>query len=183
MELGTKNSKYFITHLSITIGTIIFGIGVLFEVDLFELLVEWLESLEHFEVDEIIIPIFVIICGFLINIFAIKISTEKALLVESLKAEIESKKKHIALRRTNSLKTLMKAVLHVTGNAFNAFELIQLRLNQGSLDQETLKRVKKEIFRAANDLSKLELLEGVKFVKEKKHTKIQIHIDGFVFED
>ncbi len=113
--------KYKLTIVGITLAFVVFFITIIFKVDLFENVIKVFESLERFEIDEIVIPVCILL------IFAFIDQTRRQ---GSHKIEIE---------KVMIYKAMMSSTHHILNNFLNQMQLFKMTAeNTPDFDTEIL---------------------------------------------
>ena len=101
-------NQYKLTFFGAALAIIVLFAGFIIEIDLFEIVVEFLESLEHLEVDELIIPIFIVF------VFAFMDQIRRRKLQE------------MEYERVKIYKAMLSSTHHILNNFLNQMQLFKL---------------------------------------------------------
>ena len=122
--MSTKKFMQWISHCKATLFSLLIGLGiyllaVLFDLDLFEAINKFLASLEKYEVDELVIVLFLLIFGLTFDL--IQNVKEKQHLLD------------IRNQRLRVLKATMTTVLHIVNNFLNNLQLFRMEAEEKQL--------------------------------------------------
>lgn len=114
-------AKYRLTIIGLIIAVIVFACSLLFELDLFEQMLALFESLEHFEVDEIVIPSLILLLFAFIDLRR-----------RQNKQDVEQEKFKI-------YKAMMFSTQHILNNFLNEMQVFKMTAEETSdFDPEIL---------------------------------------------
>ena len=122
--MSTKQFMQWISHCKATLLALFIGFGiyllaVLFDLDLFEVVTEFLASLEKYELDELVVVLFLLIIGLTFDL--IQNVKQKQHLLE------------IQNQRLRVLKATMTTVLHIVNNFLNNLQLFRMEAEEKQL--------------------------------------------------
>lgn len=114
-----RNYKF--TFIGLILGLVIFTVSLAFNIELFELLVEALESLEKYEIDELIIPIVILV------LFSA---------VDQVKLQ---RTRRVEREKTKIYKAMLSSTHHILNNFLNQMQLFRMTAEDTSnFDPEVL---------------------------------------------
>jgi len=144
--------SYPATIISILVGVIMLGFSLAFELDVFEKFIDLLKAIEHLEIDEIIIPLFIIMIGASIDSYNKYNEKKKLTLITETKLEY--------------LETIIRTVQDIVGNSMNNLILFSMEAKDtGSLSEESIKELDNLIKFTSN---KINALANTKEIREKQ---------------
>jgi hypothetical protein len=130
------------TFISAFIGATILAMSLALDLDIFERLIALFETIEHLEVDEIIIPLFILIIGISIDSYQ-KHNRKKKLML-------------IAETKLDYLNTIIRTVQDIVGNSMNNLVLYSLEAKEtGGLSKESIKELDDLIQFTTNEINEL----------------------------
>jgi hypothetical protein len=106
--MGKKMKKYKLTLIGLVLSSIVFIITYSLNLDLFEIMIEKLKALEKFEIDEIIIPIFIF------SIFAFFDQTRR------------QKSQEVEYEKIKIYKAMLLSTHHILNNFLNQVQLFKM---------------------------------------------------------
>lgn len=140
------------TIVSFIIGITVFVVSLFFNLDVFEYFIGFLTEIEHLELDEIIIPSFILMIGILVDIYI-----------------IYDKKKKIALiaeTRLKYLETIIRTVQDIVGNSMNNLLLYSDEAkNTGTLSKKSINELDSLIL---STTTKINALAEAKEINERE---------------
>ena len=144
--------SYPATLVSLLAGGLLFAVSIIFNLDFFELFVQSLHNMEHFEIDEIIIPLFITLIGVSIDVYKISIDKRNAAQLSEAKLE--------------SLQTTMRTVQDIVGNSMNNLILYTMEAKEtGTLSEQSINDLENLI---NNTAKKIDRLASIKEIRERK---------------
>jgi len=148
MSLQTvANFKF--TTIGLFVSTIFLILSLLFDLDLFEKIVDLLHSVEAYDVDELLIALFIISAGLLIDYHQDRIKKEY---------ELEHK-------RLKALKATMSTVHDIVNNFLNNIHLFIFEAKAKKLTPESIETLEKLIQETADELRELGDVESVREIE------------------
>lgn len=142
--------RYKLTFLGVFFGFILYLIGIIFDIDLFEFIIEKIYNFELIELDEILLSLIIIIIFFITNI-----------LINNHKSKVEREKYKIYSAMLNSLH-------HILNNFINQALIVKLEAeNSNDFNKEVITTYE-DIIDEATKLTKS--LESVKSIDEDSIT-------------
>lgn len=134
-------------HLPLTgliLAITVYAISIIFNLDLFEKTIQILESLEGFEIDEFIIPVFIIIIFVTVDLF----NKNKTNSVKKEKLEI--------------YKAMMSSSHHIINNFLNQIQLLKLTAEDlPEFDPEVLQLYEQTVNDTKKQLSDLSSIQNI----------------------
>ena len=100
--------KYKLSLIGLGISILVFSISLIFKIDLFEIMIKTMASLEEFEIDEFIIPLFI----FLIFSFIDQVKIQNSQKIENEKLKI--------------YKAMLSSTHHILNNFINQMQLFKM---------------------------------------------------------
>jgi uncharacterized membrane protein len=134
--------KYPWTIISIVVTIILYVLIITIDFEIFEVIIEWMQALEDYEVDEIFLAIVLILLG---------LSTDLRRSLTTAQSE-----QKVAEERLSIFQATMRTVHDLLGNFLNSLQLFKMEAEDSkAMSPETLKRFDDEIFSVANTLHRL----------------------------
>ncbi len=136
------------TFWAAVVGLLLWFISFFTHTDLFDVLIHVLDKFEQYEIDEILIALFLITIGLTVDLLAIRRQREK---------EIE-----IFKHRIEVLRVTVRTVQDLIGNFLNQLQLFRLNASEcANFSEETLEELDNLISNTAHKLKALGELEDI----------------------
>ncbi len=137
------------TAIGLFVSAFFLIVSLLFDLDLFEKIVELLQGVEAYDIDELLIATFIISVGLLIDYYQDRIKKER---------ELEQK-------RLKALKATMSTVHDIVNNFLNNIHLFIFEAKEKKLTPESIESLEKLIRDTAAELRALGEVEIVKEIE------------------
>ena len=130
------------TFISAFISLTMLMVSLVFNLDFFEKIIELLEVIEHLELDEFIIPLFILMIGVSIDSYHKYTKKKKLILIAATKLE--------------SLQTIIRTVQDIVGNSMNNLILYSIEAKEtGKLSEKSIKELDTLILSTTNMINEL----------------------------
>lgn len=138
--------KFKWTGLALAVGLIVWLAAMIGHLDIFESIIEALESAEHLELDELILISILVLIGLTADAVSMNLARRRQLDVEK--------------QRLTVLKATARSVQDIVGNCLNQFQfLVRQAEKSEELKPESLKRMEAMIIETSEKLKELGDLE------------------------
>lgn len=140
-------TKFKVTFITASIGISIYLLTSIFEMEVFEHIVKFLQTLEDHEADEIMLSFFLVAIGISIDLIVIKKNHEKKIAIQE--------------QRLRVLKATMRTVQDIVNNFLNNMQFFLLEAQEKeALDKESLQLIDTIIIDTSDKLKQLGDLES-----------------------
>jgi len=142
-----RNFKF--TTIGVFVSIFFLIASLLFDLDLFERIFDLMQSFEAYDIDELLIALFIISVGLLIDYYKERIKREHELEQERLKA----------------LKSTMSTVHDIANNFLNNMHLFIFEAKEKRLTPESIDSLEKLIHETAGELRELGEVDSVREIE------------------
>ena len=146
--MKNKINSFRITAISLIAGCMIYVGALLFDFDTFESLKEVLDSFEDHEIDELILPCFLLLIGIIVDIYRNHQRERETLLVANSKL--------------NSIHTTVRTVQNIIGNSMTSLMLYSREAKKtGKLSDQSIAELDELIKMTSDSINQLGSIESL----------------------
>lgn len=113
--------NYKVTLIGLIISLLLYIFTIIFNLDLFENLLELLHHLEEWEIDELALPVLIIGVSLLLNLF------------------LTNRKKRVEIEKYKIYRSMLNSLHHILNNFLNQAQIVRLEAeNSSDFDKEVI---------------------------------------------
>jgi len=142
--------KYRFTFISSLIASLLFAMAHALNFDLFENILIFLDKVESYEADELLIYSFLLLLGLIVDLLRGKASTNRIIEIQN--------------QRMQTMQATMVTVQDIVGNALNGLQILRLKSKEeNGFSKEELKEFDKLIHDTAEKINRIRNTDSVSF--------------------